>query len=70
MFALHEAKQLLPGMLLLNDTVTDIGAVETADKNPRLFQRQARDDFLAGFFIGGGRQGNARNGGIAFMEPR
>ena len=68
MFLANKVEQLILGFELLADPIIDIGSVETADKGARIAQLQALDNFGPSALIGGGGQGDARNGREAFMQ--
>ncbi len=63
MFAFEKGEQLLAWVVLGFDLVTDIGAIESTDENPRVFQGQARADLAACGCVGGGGQRDARHMG-------
>ena len=71
----------IPGMLLLNkfqqlifffvfefNPVINIGPVETGDKLSGVLQLKLFDDFLPGYRVGGGGQGNPGNVGETFRK--
>ncbi len=68
MFALHETQQLRGRVLLLDDGVTDVGPVETADESPRSLQLQPLKDVLAGQVVGGGCQCDAWHRGKTLVQ--
>src|SRR5574338_25072 len=59
--AAHEVQKLGGGLVLLDDTVADVGAVEAGNEAPGVEELQAAGDLLAGFPVGGGGQGDARH---------
>ena len=66
----QKGEQLAPRLVLDDDAVADIGAVETGDELARILQRQALADFMSGLGIGGGGQRNTRNVGKAIVQDR
>jgi hypothetical protein len=66
----QEAQQLLRGVLLLDDAVADVGAVEAADELARLLQLQPLDDVGAREVVGGGGERDARHAGVALVQHR
>jgi hypothetical protein len=65
-----EIQQLAAAVLLGDDAVVDVGAVEGTDELARILQRQALDDLAPRRGIGGGRERDARHGGPAFVQHR
>ncbi len=70
MLRIDEMQQLLAGIVLLYDAVADVGAVESADEGPGLFQAQAPGYFLPGSGVGGGGQGDPGHLGELFVQQR
>jgi len=66
--ALDEAQQLGGGVLLLDDGVADVGPVETADEQPRIFKLEALDDVGARQVVGRGGERDARHAGVALVQ--
>ena len=60
-----EGLELGRGVLLVDDLVADVGAVETRDEAWRAGKPEPGDDLLARHFVGGRRQRNARHVGKA-----
>ena len=65
-----EVEQLLAAVGLLNDLVTDVGAVERRDELHRVAKLQAVDDLGAGLRVGGGGQRDARHVGKLLVQHR
>ena len=70
MLALQKAPQALAPVIVVGDGVADVGAVTTVDVGIGLFQLQLGDDFSTGCMVGCGRQGDARDRGIPFVQHR
>ncbi len=63
-----EGLELGRRVLLLDDLVTDVGAIETRDETRRAGKSEPGDDFLARHFVGGCRERNARHVGKALRN--
>ena len=70
MLVADEAQQLLARVVLLDDGVADVGAVETADELARLLQLQAFDDVGTCQRIGRGGQGHAGHAWVTLVQHR
>jgi hypothetical protein len=57
-------------VLLLDDAVADVGAVEAADELARVLQLQPLDDVGAREVVGGGGERDARHAGVALVQHR
>ena len=66
----EERRELLPGVVPLDDRVADIGAVEAGDEHPRLAQSQPLDDVGAGRGICRRRQRDTRHAGKQLGDAR
>ena len=67
---LDHVQQLLAHLVLFDDAVADVGAVEAGDEMARFVQRQALRDFASGGRGGGGGQRDARHVGPALVQHR
>ena len=63
-----EAQQLRARVVLFDDGVADVGAVEAADEDARGLQLQPLDDVGARELVGGGGQRDARHDGVALVQ--
>jgi hypothetical protein len=68
MFLLQETQQLLLGILLQTDSVTDIGSVEPCNKLIGAIEIESVNDLLAGALVSSGSQGNAGNTGKLLVQ--
>jgi hypothetical protein len=66
----QEAQQLLPGLVLLDDGVADVGAVEAGDELARARQRETLAHVGARVVVGRGRERDARHVGKALVQLR
>ena len=65
-----EVEQLPPRVVLFDDAIADVGAVEARHENSRLAQAQALDDFCARLRIRRRGQRDARHPAKALGEDR
>ncbi|MCY1215266.1 hypothetical protein D9M72_271080 [compost metagenome] len=69
-FGADHFQQLLAHLVLFDDAVADVGAVEAGNEVAGVVQRQALGDFAAGVRGGGRRERDARHVGPALVQHR
>jgi len=69
-FLPDEVQQLAAGVVLVDDGVADVGAVEAGDEAARMLQVEPVRDLFAGLAVGGGGERDARDRRIAFRQDR
>ena len=67
-FFAQKAQQLLARVLFFDNGITNVRPIETGNEDPRIFELEALDHFLARQFISGRRQRNARHVGKTFVQ--
>ena len=70
MLVAKEMQQLGARIVLVDDRVADVRAVEARDEHPRIRESQARSDLGARLRVGGGGQRDSRNVRVTLVQQR